>query len=189
MLASGSPRRAELLGLLGLDFEVSPAEVDESHHQGEEPHDYVERLARAKALAKAGPGVVVLGADTTVVFAGAILGKPVHPAEAYRMLEALSGDVHTVFTGVAVAAWQDSAPSLRSCVEKTVVRLTPLTSGEIEAYIATGEPLDKAGGYGLQSTGGVFVESVEGSPTNVVGLPLHAAARLLRWAGVRVLGS
>ncbi len=180
VLASGSPRRNELLTMLGLRFTVEPPDVDETRHPDEEPAPYVERVARMKAAAVAGPGRVVIAADTTVVFDGHVIGKPAHPAEARAMLATLSGETHAVYTGVAVAA--DGVMS--STVERSLVTMLPLTDEEIAAYVDTGEPMDKAGAYALQGLGALFVESIEGSPTNVIGLPVHVAARLLRAHGV-----
>jgi septum formation protein len=187
VLASDSPRRRQLLESLLLEFDVVPSEVDETRLPGEAPGAYVLRLARAKAEAVAGPGTVALGADTVVVHRGRLLGKPGHPAEARSMLERLSGEAHTVFTGVAVASWDDGL-AVRSEVERAVVYFHELTEGEITAYVASGEPMDKAGAYALQGLGGVFVRRIEGTPTTVVGLPIDLAARLLRSAGVTVLG-
>ena len=148
---------------------------------------YAERLARAKASVVAQPGVVVIAADTIVVHRGIVMGKPAHPAEATSMLERLSGARHTVISGVAVARWDDG-PVLVSDTDRTVVSFLDLTVEEIVSYVGTGEPMDKAGAYGLQGAGGAFVDRVEGSPSNVVGLPLVLATRLLRLAGVAVLG-
>lgn len=183
VLASSSPRRRELLSLIGLTFTVEIPDVDESRHPDEEPAPYVERVARMKASAVAGAGRLVIAADTAVVFDGHVLGKPSHPAEARSMLGRIGGETHAVLTGVAVAV--DDVIS--SAVERSLVTLLPLTDEEIAAYVSTGEPMDKAGSYALQGLGGVFVESVDGSPSNVVGLPLHLTARLLRAHGVDVL--
>lgn len=180
VLASGSPRRAELLRLIGIDFRVVVPDVDETRHPDEEPDQYVERVARMKVLAVDAPGAVVIGADTTVVHDGRVMGKPAHPAEARTMLTRLSGQVHAVLTGVAVRS--DGAVS--SSVERSLVRMTEMTDDEIARYVASGEPIDKAGSYALQGMGGMFVEAVDGSPSNVIGLPLHLAARLLRAHGV-----
>ena len=188
VLASGSPRRSELLALLGIPFEVQPADVDESRRPGEEPLAYVERLARDKARAVAREGTVAVGADTIVVHRGTVMGKPEHPAEARAMLERLSGDVHQVMTAVAVAIVEKGRVVLDSTVETALVRFLPLTDREIDDYIATGEPLDKAGAYALQGRGAVLVESIEGHPTTVVGLPLPATRRLLARAGVSSIG-
>lgn len=180
ILASGSPRRAALLESLGLSFGVAVPDVDESRFPEEEPDHYVERVARLKVAAVDGSDAVVLAADTTVVHEGKVLGKPAHPAEARRMLRHLSGDVHAVYTGVAVSS--DGVVS--SVVDRSLVRMSELTDHEIDRYVATGEPLDKAGAYALQGLGGMFVEAVDGSPSNVIGLPLHVAVRLLRAHGI-----
>lgn len=184
VLASASPRRAELLRSIGLDFEVAVPDVDETRYPDEEPDHYVERVARLKASVVDGADAVVLAADTTVVHDGRVLGKPAHPAEARTMLQRLSGELHAVWTGVAVV----SGGVVSSTVERSVVRMAVLTDTEIDRYVATGEPLDKAGAYALQGIGGMFVESVDGSPSNVIGLPLHVAVRLLRAHGVDPLG-
>jgi septum formation protein len=184
VLASSSPRRVSLLESLGLSFRVVAPDVDESRHPDEEPDVYVERVARMKALAVAAPGAVTLAADTTVVHEGRVLGKPAHPAEARSMLAKLQGDVHAVFTGVAVA----TDGEVTSAVDRSLVRMSVMTDAEIDRYVAGGEPIDKAGSYALQGLGGIFVESVEGSPSNVIGLPLHVAARLLRAHGIDPLG-
>lgn len=187
VLASSSPRRAELLTLLGLRFEIEPVDLDESRLPGEQPHAYVERLARAKAeAATTDLDVVVIGADTAVVHEGEVLGKPAHPAEARSMLMRLSGDVHHVVTGVAVATVDGSRLEVESAVESARVRFTLLTDDEIASYVATGEPLDKAGAYALQGRGGLFVEWVEGHPTTIVGLPLPATRRLLARRGMAI---
>jgi septum formation protein len=178
-LASASPRRADLLASIGLDFQVVVPDVDESRHPAEEPDYYVERVARSKAAAVEEAGVVI-AADTTVVHEGRVLGKPTHPAEARSMLTRLSGETHAVFTGVAVTSYG----VVSSAVEVSMVRMASMTDDEIDRYVATGEPMDKAGAYALQGVGGMFVEWIEGSPSNVIGLPLHVAARLLRAHGV-----
>ncbi len=193
VLASASPRRAELLALLGRPFEVLVADIDETPVPGESPAALVERLAREKALAVAeglvaahgsattsGPGavdVVVVGADTVVVLDGAILGKPVDPADAAATLRRLRGRTHEVLTGVAVV--RGSRLEVTSFVEATSVRFAPMTDAEVDDYVASGEPLDKAGAYGIQGLGGRFVESIEGSYHNVVGLPIAQLARVL----------
>ncbi len=183
VLASASPRRRRLLDVLGLDYEVVPADVDERPYPEEEPELYVERVARAKAAAVAADAAdaVVLAADTAVAVGGQILGKPGHPAEARSMLRRLSGATHEVVTGVAVAP---VGVETVSAVERTLVRMVEMTDEEIAAYVATGEPMDKAGAYALQGLGAIFVEWVDGSPSNVVGLPLHVVARLLRSVGI-----
>ena len=179
LLASTSPRRRELLEALGLQFEMVAPEVDELRLPEEEPYDFVERIARAKAAATAQPGAVAVGADTTVVIEGRVLGKPAHPDEARSMLRRLSGQTHDVLTGVAVAL-MDPDLQIVSAVESTLVRLLDLTDDEISEYVATGEPMDKAGAYALGGIGALFVSGVEGSPSSVRGLPLHTLARLFR---------
>lgn len=184
ILASGSPRRAALLESIGLTFRVVVPDVDEGRLPDEEPDHYVERVARLKAAVVDEADAVVIAADTTVVHEGRVLGKPEHPGEARTMLLRLSGDSHVVFTGVAVYGGR----SMSSTVDRTLVRMVEMTDNEIDRYVATGEPLDKAGAYALQGIGGMFVESVEGSASNVVGLPLHIAALLLRAHGLDPLG-
>lgn len=186
VLASGSPRRLELLRRLGLDPEVRPADVDEAPLPGEAPAATVARLAAAKARAVDGPAdLLVIGADTEVVLDGDVLGKPADAAGAAALLRSLSGREHVVLTGVHVRfAGREAA-----AVEATVVRFRALRDDEIEAYVATGEPLDKAGGYGIQGAGGMFVERIEGSDTNVVGLPLATLVGLAAGVGVTLLPS
>ncbi len=176
-LASASPRRRELLTRAGYDFVVIPSEIDEQRWPEEAPRDYVQRLAiaKAEAVAAENPERVVLGADTVVVVDGDVLGKPVDDAEASEMLLRLSGRVHEVLTGVAVV----TSESRRVAVESTLVTLTRLDPRTIDWYVATGEPLDKAGAYGVQGIASRFVERIEGSYTNVVGLPVALTARLL----------
>ncbi len=186
VLASTSPRRADLLRSVGLTFDVVDPQVDESRFPEEEPEKYVVRLARAKAESVAEPGCVTIAADTTVVFRGQILGKPSHLEEARGMLRRISGEVHTVYTGVAVAGFDESTLRIEADVDRALVSMIELTPAEIAAYAETGEPMDKAGGYALQGLGGVFIDRIEGSPSNVVGLPLHVTARLLRAFGIEV---
>lgn len=184
VLASGSPRRAELLRTIGLEFSVVSPEIDETVRPGEEPAVYVERLARQKAAEGVEDGAVALGADTTIVHAGRILGKPGHPNEAVAMLRSLSGDTHQVFTAVATARIGSEGVMVESVVESALVRFLPLVDSEIAAYVATGEPLDRAGAYAIQERGGLLVESIEGHPSTVIGLPLPATRRLLARAGL-----
>lgn len=179
LLASGSPRRAELLTQLGLRFDVAAPEVDETRLPGEEPGVYVERVAEAKARAVAVSDAVVVAADTAVVHEGRVMGKPGHPQEARAMLQHLQGEVHEVVTGLAVAA----ADEVHTAVDVTIVRMLPMTDDEIGQYVDTGEPMDKAGAYALQGRGGAFVESVNGSPFTVIGLPIHLLPRLLARVG------
>jgi septum formation protein len=182
VLASQSPRRRELLAQLGLSPEVRPAHTDESVRPGEPAGDYVLRVAREKA--RAVRGELVLAADTAVVLRGEILGKPADRADAARMLRALSGTRHDVLTGVCVRRTSDAMSAELDAVVFTEVRFTRLTDAQIAWYVATGEPLDKAGAYALQGAGGVFVEGVAGSVSNVIGLPLLETADLLRRAGL-----
>jgi nucleoside triphosphate pyrophosphatase len=185
VLASSSPRRRQLLETLGLDFDVEPADIDESRHQDEPPGVYVERIASEKARAVAAADRVVLAADTVIVHEGKVLGKPGHPEEARSMLRRLEGDRHDVFTGVAVASW-DGGPVLHPAVDVTEVAFLPMTRDEIADYVSTGEPMDKAGGYALQGAGGRFIESVKGSPFTVIGLPIHLISRLIGHAGLDI---
>lgn len=184
ILASSSPRRSELLDTLGLEYTAIGPDVDELRHPGEEPYDYVLRIARAKAEALADGENVVVGADTTVVIDGRVMGKPVHPDEARTMLRRLSGQVHEVLTGVAVVG-PDNARA--AAAESTLVHFLDLTEDEIADYVNSGEPMDKAGAYALGGLGALFVERVEGSPSGVRGLPIHVLARLFRSIGLDLL--
>jgi septum formation protein len=181
VLASQSPRRRELLGQLGLALEIRPANADEAVRPGERPRDYVLRVARDKA--RAVEGDLVLAADTAVVLGDEILGKPADGDDARRMLRALSGTVHDVLTAVVVRRTRPAPILELDAVVATEVRFAPLGPGEIDWYVSTGEPLDKAGAYAIQGAGGAFVLGVSGSVSNVVGLPLAETAALLRRAG------
>lgn len=183
ILASASPRRRELLATLNLPFRVMPAHIDERHHAAEPPESYVVRLARQKAeqLAEQFPSAWVLGADTVVILDQHILGKPADAATARAMLSSLSGREHTVTTGVAVV--QRGRRLVQCDVVRTRVRFHTLQAAAIEAYIATGEPFDKAGAYAVQGVGGQFVAALEGCYNNVVGLPLQRTLALLQAAG------
>lgn len=182
VLASASPRRADLLRAAGIPFTVETPDIDEGPLANEPPESYVLRVARDKALAVARrkSGSPVIGADTTVVVDGGILGKPSDDAEARTMLQRLSGRVHDVLTGVALEVGGGEWTAL----EITRVRFLPLSAGEIDWYIASGEPRGKAGAYAIQGLASRFVDRVEGSYTNVVGLPVPAVCGLLRQAGV-----
>jgi len=180
VLASGSPRRRELLGGLGLRFAVRSTAIDETPLSGEAPDVYVLRLAQEKARVAGRPGELVLAADTTVVVDGEILGKPVDDADAARMLRRLSGREHEVLTGVAVL---DVPDRLVSGLSRTAVRMAPLTAEEVAWYAATGEPRDKAGAYAIQGLGSLFVEAVSGNYSNVVGLPIPTVYRLFAELG------
>lgn len=177
ILASASPRRAELLRAAGIPFEVDAAHIDETPLAGETAGEHVRRLAAMKAAAVAArrPEAVVLGADTVVVVDGRIFGKPNDDAEAAAMLGELGGRVHEVLTGVSVASTSGTVTDLAV----TRVRFAPLTPEEIAWYVASGEPRDKAGAYAIQGLASRFVEAVEGSYTNVVGLPVALVYRLL----------
>ncbi|QYK13331.1 Maf-like protein [Shewanella rhizosphaerae] len=184
VLASSSPRRRELLAQVGLGdsefaFEALSADIDESHRAGESADEFVVRLAIEKAQAGLAlwgqAGAVVLGSDTIVVLDGEILGKPKDEQDARQMLSALSGKRHSVMTAVAVT---DGERTLSRLVE-TKVQFCGLTEQAILAYIATGEPMDKAGAYGIQGLGGCFVEAIDGSYSAVVGLPLVETRALL----------
>jgi septum formation protein len=182
ILASASPRRMDLLREAGYDFDVEPADVDESALAGEAPRAYVVRVAslKARTVAAGHPDDIVLAADTTVVIGGELLAKPADDDDARRMLGRLAGRTHEVLTGVAVVA----AGRERSTVVATKVRFRPMTAAEIDWYVASGEPRDKAGAYGVQGLASRFVESVDGSYSNVVGLPAGAVKALLEAAGL-----
>ena len=183
ILASASPRRRELLTLIGIAHEVRPADVDESVFADEAPAPHAERLARAKAHALAGahPHAVIIAADTIVVVDGDILGKPRDVAHAAEMLLRLAGREHIVYTAVAVARDERT----ESAVEAVRVTMRALSEGEGAAYIATGEPMDKAGAYGIQGFGATIVERVDGDYFSVMGLGLRRLVELLARLGVR----
>lgn len=190
VLASTSPRRKELLANIGLgradfSFTLVAPDIDETPYEGEAPRDYVQRLATEKALA--GRALccgtlqpAVLGSDTIVVLEKQILGKPVDAADAKRILWALSGKTHTVMTAVALVCGEHTQVQL----VETQVRFCTLTDADIEAYVASKEPMDKAGSYGIQGLGGCFVESIAGSYSSVVGLPLVETRQLLASVGL-----
>jgi septum formation protein len=208
VLASASPRRQELLRNAGISFTMQPADIDESPRAGEMPKEYAERLAREKALAvfRSRPDDCVLGADTIVVVDDAILGKPGDAADAFRMLRLLSGRIHSVITGIclveAVAGSQlpdisEAAPhsqprrspytvlraenrELRSASDTTLVTMNELSEDEIREYVATGEPMDKAGAYAIQGRAARWISRIEGDYSNVVGLPVALVYRMLR---------
>ena len=178
VLASRSPRRAELLRRAGYAFTVAPADIDERSLPGETPEAHVARLAARKAAVAADrhPGAVALGADTVVVVGGLVLGKPADGVEAREMLRRLSGRTHDVLTGVAVA----SGAGRRAEVARTRVTFRSLSPAEVDWYVASGEPADKAGAYAIQGRASRFVTGIEGSYTTVVGLPIAVVDRLLR---------
>jgi septum formation protein len=186
-LASVSPRRWELLSQIGVPHVVMGADIDEAVVPGETPGDYVMRLAREKALAirQGGQHLPVLAADTTVVVNGKIFGKPRDQTEAVEMLAELSGRAHEVLTAIALADSRGVAEKLSS----STVRFRDLSREECLAYWQTGEPRDKAGGYAIQGLGAVFVESLQGSYSGVMGLPLFETGELLRAAGIPYWGA
>jgi septum formation protein len=187
VLASASPRRQELLRNAGIEFTVHPAHISEIPLKGESAKSCAERLAREKAsaIAREHPGELVLGADTVVVVEGEILGKPAGANDATRMLQLLSGKTHEVITGVCLTRQrgdkQSSTPDfvdVRS--ESTLVTMGPLTESDIEAYIETAEPMDKAGAYAIQGIASRWISRIEGDYFNVVGLPVSLVYRMLR---------
>ncbi|QKK01768.1 MAG: septum formation inhibitor Maf [Pseudomonadota bacterium] len=183
ILASASPRRHQLLSLLGVVFETDPATIDESVDHREHADDYVRRMANSKArmvFARQRP-CPVLAADTAVVIDGRVLGKPADPASARAMLGQLSGRSHEVLSAVALI---DRDGAVRDELSSTRVTLAPLPERWIEQYVATGESFDKAGGYGIQGQAGAWVSRLEGSYTGVVGLPLYETGVLLRQVGL-----
>lgn len=187
ILASSSPRRYELLKQLGLDFDVIPSKIEEDFVFDESPQEHVVRLAMEKALDVGNqfPHSWVIGADTIVYVDGTVLGKPKSHREAREMLQRLSGKEHQVFTGISVCHLQKEK-SEREVVE-TKVRVKPLSQVEIEWYVDTGEPFDKAGGYGIQGLGSFMIESIHGSYTNVVGLPLCELMQMLTRLGALMI--
>ncbi len=183
ILASQSPRRRELLTLVGIPHEVRPADIDETYLPGEAPRAHAERLAREKAreVARHEPDALVIGSDTIVVVDGDVLGKPADEAQAAAMLARLSGRAHVVMTAVAVE-WRNQ---VRSAVEEVGVTFHPIDAAAIDAYIATREPMDKAGAYGIQGYGATIVRRVDGDYFAVMGLPLQRLVPLMAELGVR----
>jgi len=184
ILASQSPRRRELLASIGLTFEVMPSDVPEVHQPGESPEEYVARLSRDKAAAIAARDeqAWIIAADTTVLLGEELLEKPADADDARRMLATIAGKTHIVYTGVtlqnAARGWRDTR------VAESEVRMLPLDARDIAWYVSTGEPLDKAGAYAVQGIGAMFIDSIHGSYTNVVGLPLALLFQMLRRAGI-----
>ena len=178
ILASRSPRRSELLTAAGISFEVLAADIDETPHASESPARYVERLAieKARAVFQLRPDARVLGADTTVTIDGRILGKPVDEQDASEMLRLLRGRAHDVHTGVSLI----SAAGIKSAVDTTRVWFAPMTDEDIQWYVATGEPVDRAGAYAIQGFASRFIPRIEGSYSNVVGLPVAMVSSILR---------
>jgi len=181
VLASGSPRRVDLLRSVGLEFSTRPADIDESLLPGEPPEEYVLRLSAEKAGTVAGDDAIVIGADTTVEVDGEILHKPVDDDDARRMLLLLSGRIHRVHTGVSVVRGDE----VRRSLVTTQVEFSTLADTTIDWYIGTAEPIDKAGGYAIQGAGGALVTRIDGSVSNVIGLPLAETLELVRSAATR----
>lgn len=186
ILASGSPRRRELLEMLGVkEFAVIPAKGEELPHPELSPAELVRELSRAKAaeVAAAHPDAIVIGADTVVAVDDEVLGKPVDEEDAVRMLQSLSGRSHHVYTGVTVICGE----RVESVAEGTEVRFRAMTEREIAAYVATGEPMDKAGAYGIQGLASLFAEGIDGDFFNVMGLPVCRLGQMLKSLGVELL--
>lgn len=191
VLASASPRRQEILRNAGISFTAQAADIDETPLEGELPRACAERLAREKALAvwRMRPRDLVLGADTIVVVDGAIFGKPADSADAARMLRLLSGRVHQVITGACMVGARDdsqlisSRPETRTASETTSVTMNELSDAEIREYVATGEPMDKAGAYAIQGIASRWIPRIEGDYSNVVGLPMALVYSMLRERG------
>ncbi len=186
VLASASPRRSALLADLDLVFTVRPPQADESPRPDGRPEDLVARLAMEKARTRVDPGEVVLAADTIVVIDDKILGKPVDEADARSMLTQLAGRDHLVYTGVALADGSIAPPKpprFAIRIERTRVRIRSMDAAEIAAYVAGGEPMDKAGAYAIQGWGAIYVEAITGNYTNVVGLPMPAVEACFRELG------
>jgi septum formation protein len=179
VLASGSPRRRQLLEMLGIPIEVRPSHIPELRNPGESPQAYAERLAREKAASV--PGPLVLGADTTVVLDGEVLEKPVDAADALRMLRRLQGRVHQVITAIALK----TPDRMLGATDLTAVTFRPADDDSLRAYVATGEPMDKAGAYGIQGYGAALVERIDGDFFGVMGLPVRLVLDLLASAGYR----
>jgi len=187
VLASSSPRRISLLKMLGVTFEPVPASIIEEKREGEEPADFARRIAKEKAfqVAERVKAEFVIAADTVVVIDGEVLGKPKDENEARRMLEKLSGRTHKVIT--AVALYKKESGELLLDHKETLVRFTVLSKAEIDWYIRTDEPMDKAGAYGIQGLGALFIERIDGCYTNVVGLPLPLLYQLAKRAGLSLI--
>lgn len=187
ILASQSPRRKELLSRLGLEFEIITADIDETMDPALSVRDAVAQVCekKAQAVGQTHPGRLILSADTIVVVENTVLGKPHSETEAKAMLRRLSGRTHCVMT--AYCLWKDGTAETH--VEETSIRFKPLSDREIDAYVATGSPMDKAGAYGIQDQASVFAESLEGDYYNVMGLPVCGVVKALRRHGIPVLGT
>jgi len=184
ILASASPRRRELLASIGLTFDVIPSDIPEVRDERESPEEYVARLSREKAnaIASRHPDDWVIAADTTVLLGEELLEKPLDEADAERMLATIAGRTHIVYTGVTLQNVERDWCETR--IAESEVRMLPLSSEDIAWYVKTGEPLDKAGAYAVQGIGAMFIDSIHGSYTNVVGLPLATLFQMLRKAGI-----
>jgi len=189
ILASSSPRRRELLASIGAEFDVVPSHIPEERRAGEAPEEYVARLSREKAdaIAKLHPSRWIIAADTTVLLGDQLLEKPLDAADAARMLATIAGRTHVVYTGVTLQNTERRYHDTR--VAESEVRMLPLTPRDIEWYVKTGEPLDKAGAYAAQGVGAIFIDSIHGSYTNVVGLPLALLFQMMRKAEIDPLTS
>lgn len=190
VLASASPRRQELLRKAGIRFTIQPADIDESPLTGENARDCAERLSREKALAvsQTRPHDFVLGADTVVTIDGLILGKPRDKDDAERMLRILSGRPHEVITGVCLVTPGSERTNVRSCSESTQVTMCQIAEDEIRDYVASGEPMDKAGAYAIQGLASRWIPRIEGDYSNVVGLPMALVYSMLKTAGIKPEG-
>ena len=186
ILASASPRRQELMEMLGFNFTIVPSKVDEEKYMELKPVEMVKELARAKAEKVAGfvENTVVIGSDTVVVLDDEILGKPSDQSEAVAMLKKLQNRKHSVFTGIAICGTVSGR--VKVDYDKTDVFMRPISDEDIIGYVNTGEPMDKAGAYGIQGVGGIFVEKIEGSYFTVMGLPIHKLVLILKSFGVSV---
>jgi septum formation protein len=184
VLASSSPRRRELLSMIGIDFDIVPSDVPEEHRAGERANDYVARLSqdKAEAIALQRRSDWVIAADTTVLLGDQLLEKPKDPADAARMISLIAGKTHFVYTGVTLQNVDAGYRETR--VAETEVAILPLSSQDVQWYVDTGEPLGKAGAYAAQGIGAMFIDSIRGSYTNVVGLPLALLFQMMRNAGI-----
>lgn len=193
ILASSSPRRLELLRGFGFDLEVIPSHVPEVPRPGERPEDYVVRLALEKGseVGQRRAGAWIISADTVVVLGDRLLEKPVDEADARSMLGLIAGKTHIVYTGVALQQFREDGEivSRRQELARSSVTMMPLGDDDIRRYVASGEPMDKAGGYAVQGIGAMLIDSIEGSYSNVVGLPLATLFRMLREVGIDPLGA
>lgn len=186
VLASNSPRRQDLLQMLGLDFTVIPSKIEEKDFAALPPEEMVKELSKAKAegVGTLVENALVIGSDTIVMLEGEILGKPRNPEEAILMLKNLRNKDHTVLTGLAL--YETNSGRILVDYDRTEVSMGPISDDDIRNYIRTGEPLDKAGGYGIQGIGGAFVESIRGSYYTVVGLPIHLLVKMLKEFGISI---